>query len=228
MRTFEEIWSEFRDQRDQESSKLSVKMDDARETQNALLRRAGIDLSQSVDLDDIGKMFDRSDYRRRVRKAVSEVPDRELRCDLMRAFDSYQYEQYQRYESLSLFQEEFVDKLRRERCRPPSAGRLSSWTSWTIMYVALLGVCWWVFGALEALVIGMITLPLVVLLPTIFIIQFITELYRHEVTLQEVTKLVDHHAATTRKEAARRRDLPDFFSSREIRTGVVAAETEES
>jgi hypothetical protein len=220
MRSLEEILLEFSDQRAQESSKLSVKIEDAREAQSALLQRAGINLGGS--LDDIGKMFDRDDYRRRVRKAVFEVPDRELRCELMRAFDSYQYEQYQRWDGLHLFEEEFANKLRRERCRPPKAALLSGAIP---LHVAVLGTWYWLFGALDALVVGMITFPLFFLFPTI---SFITELYRHEVTLRKAIKLVDHHAASTRKEAARRRDLPDFFSTRETRSGVVAAETEES
>jgi fatty acid desaturase len=140
----------------------------------------------------------------------------------MRALNHYQYEQYERWESLGLFEEEFANKLRRERCRSPKPALLSGAIP---LHVAILGTWYWLFGALDALVVGMIIFPLFFLFPTI---NFIAELYRHEVTLREAIKLVDMMAAKTRKEAARRLDLPEIFSSPEIRTGVVAAETEES
>jgi fatty acid desaturase len=185
------------------------------------LQRAGIDLGGS-SLDDIGKgkVWDDANYRHRAREAVFEVPDRELRYELTRAVNRYQYEHYERWESLGLFEEKFANELRRERCRPPQPALLLGAIT---LHVPFLGMWYWLFGALDALVVGMITFPLFFLFPTI---SFIIELYRHEVTLREAIKLVDMMAAKTQKEAARRLDLPEIFSSREIRTGVMASEME--
>jgi hypothetical protein len=206
MRSFEDIRSLFYDQRSEENSKLSVKVREAQETKDTLLQRVGIK-DQPRSLDDIAKLWDEADYRRRVREMVFEVPDGELRNQIMRALNRDRYEQYERWEMLSLFDEQFADRLRRERCRPPRPVLLSGAIT---LYVALLGIAYWFQGALDALAMGIILFPLNLVFPTI---SYITELYQHDVTLREAIKLVDRKVPKHRRKRSAGSTFPIFSRS---------------
>jgi hypothetical protein len=116
-----------------------------------------------------------------------------------------------------LFEEQFVERLRAERCRRP---RVPAMLTISIP----LGVLWaayWSRGALDALVVGVgFLLPAVVL----YSVYYLGELHRHDVTMQEAIKFVEHCAALSKREATRRLHLPEIFSRREMRTGEADAE----
>ena len=93
--------------------------------------------------------------------------------------------------------------------------------------VIILCLVYWFSGALDALVVGVgLLLPVVAWLVVWYMVNYIAELYRHDVTLREGIKLIDEEATRSKKEAARRLALPEIFSSREIRTGEMDRQTE--
>jgi hypothetical protein len=220
MRSLDDVRLEWMDQRREESDKLQVKVREAQEEKDALLQRGGINLY------DDPLSSDRDDYRRRVREAVFEVTDSELRKDIMRAVKRYEYELSERWQMISLFDETFAARLRHERCRPPrlSSNRL---VRSLVPLVIILCLVYWSSGALDALVVGVgFLVPVVAWLVVWYMVNYIAELYQHDVTLREGIKLVDEEATRSKKEAARRLALPEIFSSREIRTGEMDRQTE--
>jgi hypothetical protein len=226
MRSLDDVRLEWMDQRREKSDKLQVKVREAQEEKDALLQRGGINLYDSHSWEDIGKISDRDDYRRRVREAVFEVPDSKLRKDIMRAVNRYEYELSERWQMISLFDETFAARLRHERCRPPrlSSNRL---VRSLVPLVIILCLVYWSGGALDALVVGVgFLVPVVAWLVVWYMLNYIAELYQHDVTLREGIKLVDQEATRSKKEAARRLALPEIFSSREIRTGEMDRQTE--
>jgi hypothetical protein len=225
MRSLDDVRLEWMDQRREESDKLQVKVREAQEEKDALLQRAGINLYNST-WEDIGKISDRDDYRRRVREAVFKVSDSELRRDIMRAVNRYEYELYTREQMIWFFDRDFAAGLRHERCRPPrlSSNRL---VRSLVPLVIILCLVYWFRGALDALVVGVgFLLPVVAWFVVWYMVNYIAELYQHDVTLREGIKLVDEEATRSKKEAARRLALPEIFSSLEIRTGEMDRQTE--
>jgi hypothetical protein len=199
---------------------------EAEEEKDALLQRGGINLYDSHSWEAIGKISDRDDYRRRVREAVFKVSDSELRRDIMRAVDRYEYKLYTREQMIWFFDRDFAARLRHERCRPPrlSSNRL---VRSLVPLVIILCLVYWFRGALDALVVGVgFLLPVVAGFVVWYMVNYIAELYQHDVTLREGIKLVDEEVTSSKKEAVRRRDLPEIFSSREIRTGEMDSQTE--
>jgi hypothetical protein len=228
MRSLDDVRLEWKDRRQEESNRLQVKVREADEEKDALLQRAGINLYQSLSLDDISKIFDRDDYRHRAREAVFRVLDSKLRTDIMRAVERCEYERLHDYQIMSMFDDEYAARLRHERCRPPrlSSNRL---VRSLVPLVIILCLVYWSSGALDALVVGVgFLVPVVAWLVVWYMVNYIAELYQHDVTLREGIKLVDEEATRSKKEAARRRALPDIFSSREIRTGEMDRQTEAS
>jgi hypothetical protein len=226
MRSLDDVRLEWMDQRREESDKLQVKVREAQEEKDALLKRAGINLYDSLSLEDFGKIFDRDDYRRRVREAVFEVLDSKLRKDIMRAVDRYEYELCEHCQYIGMFDETFAARLRHERCRPPrlSSNRLVRSLAPLVIILCLV---YWFRGALDALVVGVgFLLPVVAWFVVWYMVNYIAELYQHDVTLREGIKLVDEEATRSKKEAARRLALPEIFSSLEIRTGEMDRQTE--
>lgn len=207
MKSLQEIRDEYLDQMNQEKATLDAKVDEARHELNVLFEKAGISDRPDILADDSDKWSDDDYYRRKVRDRVFSVPDIELRKQIMRQFGEYRYQLYGLWLTISLFDDRFADRLRHERCSPPQPSRRP-----VAAYFVIVGLAYWLGGALDALVLGA---PGAVFLA----LEYIIELYRHEVIFQEAIKYVERQAAVSKGEATRRLHLPELFSRREIRTG---------
>ena len=214
MKSLQDIRDEFLDQQRQEDAKPLAKVRDARAELDVLLQRAGIkDGPDDMSGDDADRWRDEDYYRRRVRELVFEVPDREPRRQIMAKLRSYRSELWDRWEMRSLFDERFADRLRAQRCNPP---RL-------LEAPLFVGVAYWFGGALHAIVIGVgVALPALVL----FVVNHITNLHRHDVTMQEAIEFVEQAAAISKRAAHHWLHLSEIFSRREERTGAPDEESE--
>jgi hypothetical protein len=100
-----------------------------------------------------------------LRELVFEVPDRELRREIMAKLGHYRYKLWRQYQMRRLFDDGFALRLRAQRCNPP---RLLLEAHLLAGLIAVgVGVAYWVGGALDALVIGVgvvgVVLPALVL-----------------------------------------------------------------
>src|SRR5690348_15545403 len=220
MKSLQDIRDGFLDQQRQEDAEPLAKVREARAELDALLERTGIkDGPDDIFGDDADQWRDENYYRRRVRELVFTVPERELRRQIMAKLGSYRSELWDRWQMRRLFDERFADRLRAQRCNAP---RLSE-APLLAGPIAIVGVAYWFGGALDALVIGFgVVLPALVL----FLVHHMTNLYQHDVTMQEAIKFVEQAAAMSKQEAHHRLHLPEIFSRREERTGAPDEESE--
>jgi hypothetical protein len=171
--------------------------------------------------DDADRWRDEEYYRRRVREMVLEVPDQELRKQIMNKISDHRYEQYQLREMRSLFEREFAGKLWAERSLVPRPSRDMIWNC--IWPPAFFCIAYWVAyvfsGVLDALVAGVgAFLPVLVLYAVRYVVHYFQALHRHDVNLQEAVQYVERAAAISEREA-RLIGRPEVFSRREKRTG---------
>jgi len=213
MKSLQDIRDEFLDQQRQEDAEPLVKVREARAELDALLQRAGIrDGPDDMFGDDADRWRDEDYYRRRVRELVFKLPDRELRRQIMAKLSSYRSELWDRWEMRRLLDERFADRLRAQRCNPPRVLEAPLFAG----PAAIVGVAYWFGSALDVLVSGVaVALPALVL----FVVKHMTNLHRHDVTMQEAIKFVEQAAAISKQEAQRWLHLPEIFSRREERTG---------
>jgi hypothetical protein len=144
VKSLEDIRSEFLGQLREEDDKHLTKVREARDERDALLQRAGITEAPG-ELDD-------AHYLRCIRELVFQVPDAELRREIMHAVSNYRSEMCERWVDRGLFEEQFAARLRSQRCRPPQPSAALAYLPYVVT-VVLLGA-WTFCGPLDALVIG--------------------------------------------------------------------------
>src|SRR5262245_59568785 len=135
MKSLQDVQDEFFDQHRQEDAKLITKVREARSELDALLARPGIkDGPDDMFGDDADRWRDEDYYRSRVRELVFKVPDIELRRQIMSKFSAYRFEMGDRWEMLRLFDEQFAERLRAQRCNPPQlSGLYQIWVPLALM-----------------------------------------------------------------------------------------------
>lgn len=227
LKTLGDIQSEFSEQLQPEKDKQALEIEKAEAELNVLLERAGIGLfrtddsvadasHQIADLRErisliMGPPNDEDYYRlqRQVRERVFGVPDVQLRKDIMAAVNRLRHAWWSRAWTFSILGDSFIARLSHERCEVPQPS--ASFAS----CVALLVILYW-FGGSS---FSMISIGIVLLLASFLIVQHITALQRHDVTIQEGIAYVKRNTAEFKRDEKRLLHLPSIFSSREIVTG---------
>jgi hypothetical protein len=115
MKSLEDIRRELLDELQQTSDKYKAQIDKIHKEKDALLERAGItheDVSSSLFIDG-------ETHRSYLREVVFNVPDRELRREIMEKINEEYYEQWDHWNARYYTELAFVEKLRDDRCKLP-------------------------------------------------------------------------------------------------------------
>lgn len=214
MKSFEEIRAEFWQKRLREEIEARAKTVEARGALDALLQRAGIKDRPENPLSEGADKWSEDYYRPRIREMVFELPDVELRRQIIIQISIYRFELYDYWQKLNTLENRLAADLREKRCELPL---LSSPVAFLGLPPAVMCLAYWRGSAIDALVAGFgVVLPAIAFVA----LHLIRDLHRYDVIMQEAITFAERFEAASKAEASRRLHLlVEIFSRHEGSTG---------